>query len=209
MQITKYGHSCLHVVDGTGSVLIDPGVFSEGWESLSGLTGVLITHAHADHLDTGRLGALVAANADLPVYADPGAAGALADAGVAATAVTAGTTLDLGLPVEVGSEWHAVVHEDIPRITNVSYRLAGRLFHPGDSLRVPDEPVEILALPVMAPWMAVKEAIDYFRAVSPQVAIPIHEKLLANTGMVYGILQGLGPADARWLDLDSGEPATV
>ena len=71
---------------------------------------------------------------------------------------------------------------------------------------MPDEPVEILALPTMAPWMAVKEAVDYFRAVSPKVAIPIHEKLLARTGMVYGLLQGLGPAGVRWLDLDAGEP---
>ena len=209
MQITKYGHSCLHLSEGEGSVLLDPGVFSEGWESLTGLTGVLVTHAHADHLDVGRLGELIAANPGLTVYADPGAATTLADAGLAATAVTAGDTLDVGLPVEVGGEWHAIVHQDIPRITNVSYRLAGRLFHPGDSLRVPDEPVEILALPVMAPWMAVKEAIDYFRAVSPQVAIPIHEKMLAGTGMVYGILQGLAPAGARWLDLDSGEPETL
>ena len=74
---------------------------------------------------------------------------------------------------------------------------------------MPDEPVEILALPTMAPWMAVKEAVDYYRAVSPKVAIPIHEKLLASTGMVYGLLQGMGPAGARWLDLDAGEPTEV
>ena len=27
---------------------------------------------------------------------------------------------------------------------------------------------------------------------------------MANPAMVYGLLQRLGPADARWLDLDDG-----
>ena len=69
------------------------------------------------------------------------------------------------------------------------YLVGGRLLHPGDSLVEIDRPVEILALPTSAPWMAVKEAIEYFRAVDPKVAIPIHEKLMANTAMVYGLLQ--------------------
>ena len=61
--------------------------------------------------------------------------------------------------------------------------------------------MEILALPISAPWMAVKEAIDYFRAVDPEVAIPIHEKVLANPAMVYGLLSGSArrtPAGSTW-----------
>ena len=170
---------------------------------------MLITHPHADHLDAARLGDWSRRTRTAGVRRSRRGGRSWPTPACAATAVTAGDTLDLGLPVEVGGEWHAVVHQDIPRIPNVSYLLGGRLFHPGDSLQVPDEPVEILALPVMAPWMAVKEAVDYFRAVSPKVAIPIHEKLLASTGMVYGVLQGMGPAGASWLDLDAGEPPTV
>jgi L-ascorbate metabolism protein UlaG (beta-lactamase superfamily) len=68
--------------------------------------------------------------------------------------------------------------------------------------------VEILALPTSAPWMALKEAVDYFRAVDPQVAIPIHEKVMANPAMVYGLLAKLGPAGARWVDLDNGRSET-
>jgi L-ascorbate metabolism protein UlaG (beta-lactamase superfamily) len=209
MQITKYGHSCLLVVDGDGRVLIDPGAFSEGWDDLTGLTAVLVTHGHRDHIDPPRIADLLAANPGVPVYADRDGATELAGGGVQATVVTDGARLDVGLAVEVSGQWHAIVHEDIPRVTNVCYRLSGRLFHPGDSLTVPAEPVEILALPVMAPWMAAKEAVDYYRAVHPHVAIPIHEKLLANTGMMYGALQGLGPADSRWLDLDDGEPVEL
>jgi len=59
---------------------------------------------------------------------------------------------------------------------------------------------------VSAPWMAVKEAIDYLHEVAPAVAVPIHEKVLANPAMVYGLIDRLGPESTRWMDLDDGRP---
>jgi L-ascorbate metabolism protein UlaG (beta-lactamase superfamily) len=204
MRISKYGHACLHVVDGSASILIDPGTFSQGFETLSGLTAVLITHQHPDHVDPQRLPGVLRANPNATLYADAGSVGTLADAGIAATPVATGDVLDVGTTVEVFAGDHAIVHRDIPVIPNATYLIGGRLFHPGDSLTVPDRQVDILALPTSAPWMAVKEAIDYFRAVNPKVAIPIHDKLMANPAAVYGMLSRLGPQDARWLNLDDG-----
>ena len=172
MRISKYGHACLHVVDGSASILIDPGTFSQGFETLSGLTAVLITHQHPDHVDPQRLPGVLRANPDATLYADAGSVGTLADAGIAATPVATGDVLDVGTTVEVFAGDHAIIHRDIPVIRNASYLIGGRLLHPGDSLTVPDRQVDILALPTSAPWMAVKEAIDYFRAVNPKVAIP-------------------------------------
>jgi L-ascorbate metabolism protein UlaG (beta-lactamase superfamily) len=106
--------------------------------------------------------------------------------------------------VEVFAGDHAVVHRDVPVIPNAAYFVGGKLLHPGDSFPVLDRPIEILALPVSAPWMAVKEAIDYYREVKPKAAIPIHDKVLANPAMVYGLLSRLGPAESRWLSLDDG-----
>jgi L-ascorbate metabolism protein UlaG (beta-lactamase superfamily) len=204
MRITKYGHSCLHIAEGSASILIDPGTFSQGFETLSGLSAVLITHQHADHLDPKRLPLLLRGNPNATLYADTGSVELLAKEGITATAVRTGDLLDVGIPVEVFAGNHAVIHRDIPVISNACYLIGGRLLHPGDSLTVLDRPVEMLALPTSAPWMAVKEAIDYFRAVDPKVAIPIHEKVMANPAAVYGMLQRLGPADARWVDLDDG-----
>ncbi len=204
MRISKYGHACLHVVDGSASILIDPGTFSQGFETLSGLTAVLITHQHPDHVDPQRLLGVLRANPNATLYADAGSVGTLADAGIAATPVATGDVLDVGTTVEVFAGDHAVIHRDVPVISNACYLIGGRLLHPGDSLTVLDRPVEILALPTSAPWMAVKEAVEYFRAVNPAVAIPIHEKVMANPAMVYGLLTRLGPADAKWLNLDDG-----
>ena len=204
MEINKYGHCCLHVVDGPANILIDPGTFSAGFEGLTGLTAVLVTHQHPDHLDRDRLPALLAGNPGVSLYSDEATAGQLADAGIDATAVHAGDQLDVGTTVQVVGRDHAIIHVDLPVISNVGYLVGGRLFHPGDSLAVPEQDVEILAVPASAPWMAVKEAIEFFRAVDPAVAFPVHEKVLANPAMAYGLLSRLGPPDARWIELDDG-----
>ncbi len=206
MQITKLGHSCLHVVDGDANILIDPGTYSAGFESLTGLTAVLITHQHPDHLDMDRLPALLAANSAAHVYADAGSAPAIADAGFPVTTVSAGNNFDVGTSVAVYGTEHAVIHADIPLVPNAAYLIGGRLLHPGDSFTLPNLPIEILALPAAAPWMALKESIDYFRAVAPKVAFPIHEKILANTEMAYLLLGKLAPAGVQWLTPKQGEP---
>ncbi|MGJ3561611.1 MBL fold metallo-hydrolase [Streptomyces sp. INA 01156] len=57
-----------------------------------------------------------------------------------------------GFEIQVHGELHAVIHPDLPRVTNVGYLVdGGALFHPGDALTVPDHPVRTLMLPVMAP----------------------------------------------------------
>ncbi len=50
--------------------------------------------------------------------------------------------------MQVHGELHAVIHPDIPRVTNVGFLVeGGKVFHPGDALTVPDHPVETLDAP--------------------------------------------------------------
>ena len=205
MRITKYGHSCLHVTDGAASVLLDPGAFSSGFESLTGLTAVLLTHQHADHVDADKLSALLTANPGATVYADAQTADALGGKGITVTTVQAADELQVGVPVSVYGARHAVIHKDIPVISNVAYLIDGKLLHPGDSFTEIDRPVEVLALPVSAPWMAVKEAVEYVRSVSPAFVIPIHEQVLARPAMVYGMVEPLLPKSTRWVMMDDGQ----
>lgn len=204
MRITKLGHSCLHVVDGDANILVDPGTFSAGFEQLTGLTAVLITHEHADHLDIDRLPPVLAANPQAVVHADAGSAATLREAGIEVTQVGAGQTLDVGTPVTVHGRTHAVIHADIPVISNAQYLIGGRLLHPGDSLELPGVAVEVLALPASAPWMALKEAVEFYRAVSPAVAFGIHERILANPAMAFGLLARLGPDTSSWREPADG-----
>ncbi len=211
MQITRLGHSCLHVIDRDANVLIDPGTFSTGFTELTGLTAVLITHQHADHLDIDKLPAVLAANPAATVYADHATAAQLSEEGIPVTAVAGADSFDVGTPVTVHGAEHAIIHRDLPTIPNASYLIGGRLLHPGDALHVPDVPVEVLALPAAAPWMALKEAIDYQRAVEARVAFPIHDAIVlpAALGIYYGRLAEMGPPGGRFLPLGAGDSTEV
>src|SRR5205807_7363210 len=70
MRLQKLGHSCLLVESGDARLLIDPGTFSSGFEGLEGLTAVLVTHQHPDHLDIDRLPGLLERNPSTQVIAD-------------------------------------------------------------------------------------------------------------------------------------------
>src|SRR5829696_2070569 len=71
MRVTHLGHACLLVAIADSRILVDPGTFSTGFETLRDLDAVVVTHQHADHLDEERLPALLAFNRQAPVYADP------------------------------------------------------------------------------------------------------------------------------------------
>lgn len=208
MQIQKLGHACLLVTADSGNrVLLDPGVWSEGFEDLTDLSGVLITHQHADHLDTERLRPLLAANPRAVVLADPDSAGMLRERGIDAEVAEHGRTYDVnGVPVDGVGRTHAMIHADIPLVPNVGYVVAERLFHPGDALTVPDCAVDVLALPAGAPWVKSGEVVDFLRAVAPRVAVPIHERTLAKPDMEYSRYRDLGPAGTSFVVLDDGRP---
>ena len=113
MQLTHFGHSCLlaSFADGKGgdtSVLFDPGNFSHGFEGITGLSAILITHQHPDHADPARLPALVEANPGAALYADPQTAAQL---GGGWRAVHAGDEFTIGgLTGRGGGGRHAVIH---------------------------------------------------------------------------------------------------
>jgi len=161
--LQKFGPCCVLAAEAGSRLLIDPGCFSSGLETLRGLTGILVTHVHGDHLDIGRLQALLASNPDARIVSDVASAAALSEAGVEADAVHAGDEVDLGVPVRVYGNEHAVIHPDLPNVPNVGYLIADRFFYAGDALTVPDRPVEVLALPVGAPWLNMAEAIEWLR----------------------------------------------
>jgi len=210
MHLTKLGHACLHITDGDAAVLLDPGTFSSGFEDLRGLTAILITHQHFDHLDEDRIGALVENNPQALVVADYDTAGQLAERQITAQVAVAGDVLDAGgLSVRVFGENHALIHADVPIIPNLGYLVGDTVFHPGDAFTVPDVAVPVLALPTGAPWLKAGEVIDYLRAVAPNIAVPIHERTLAMPDMEYQRFERLRPAETEVRVLSDGAGMTL
>ena len=213
MRLTKFGHSCLLVEEGGARILLDPGTLSDGFEELEGLSAVLFTHQHGDHLDTERLRGVLDRNQGVRVVSDEGSAELLGEAGVAVEVVHDGDEFDVaGVGVRVAGRDHAIIHPDIPVVLNVGYLVAGRLFHPGDAFTPPGQRVDVLAVPAGAPWLKVSEPIEYLRQVRPLVAVPVHEKVLSAAGMAihYRQLEQLGAGDGTTLQsLDDGKPVEL
>jgi len=100
---------------------------------------------------------------------------------------------------DIGGE-HAEIYNGLPGCANVGFVLAG-IYHPGDALHVPDVEVETLLVPVSAPWLKLREALDFVRAVGPARAFPIHDAMfsvIGNTGVDSWMVQE-GGTDYRRL----------
>jgi L-ascorbate metabolism protein UlaG (beta-lactamase superfamily) len=195
MELTKQGHACVVLSNGDSRIVIDPGAFTDP-AALEGATAVLITHEHADHFAPRPLRAALDADPALEVWTNKSVAAQLEGLGGRVHVVGHGDVVSVaGLEVHVHGELHAEIHRDIPRIPNVGFLIAGQVFHPGDALTVPDEPVATLLLPLHAPWSKTAELIDYLRAVDADQAYAVHDGLLNDTGLavVGGLLGENGP----------------
>lgn len=191
MRITHLGHAAVLVETDDARILIDPGNLSAAWHQLTDLDAVLVTHQHPDHLDTDHIGALLTANPAATVLVEPSIVQQIAEAKLPelpnATAFRPDEQAVVGdvLITGVGGQ-HAVIHRDIPRIGNVGYvlRSSGQptFFHPGDAYDTAPQGIDVLAMPAYGPWAAMKETIDFVRAVGALEGFPIHGELLNDRG---------------------------
>ena len=217
MRIAHLGHSAVLVETEAARILLDPGNLSAGWHGLTDLDAILVTHAHPDHLDPEALPALVAANPAAKVVLEPSIlqqvqSGTLPPLGDA-TALAPDEQVAIGdVLVSAAGGRHAVIHRDIPVIGNVGYVLRSEgeptFFHPGDAYDTVPSGVDVLAVPAYGPWAALKETIDFVRAVGALEGFPIHDELLNDRGrgLVRGRVDDM--TSTRVVDLRGGATHT-
>ena len=182
MRITKFGHACVRIEHDGRAIVLDPGSFTEP-EAVDGASAVLVTHEHADHYSPDNLRAC-----DAPVFTIDAVAAKVEDPALSerVTVVAPRERFDPGAPVTAVGEWHAVIHEDLPRFHNSGFVLeAGgtTVYHPGDAFTLPDRPVDVLLLPVSGPWNKLAEVVDFARAVGAPRNLAIHELIASDLGL--------------------------
>ncbi len=184
MRFTKLGHSCVRLEKAGAALVIDPGSWSDAAAALNGAAAVLVTHEHLDHLDADAIKTALASDPDLTLWTTPSAAAQFSDFAARVHEVRHGDAPTIaGFSVHVYGEQHALIHRDIPLVQNSGFLIDGELFHPGDSLTVPEDRVSTLLLPISAPWLKAGEMIDYFRTVAPARGYAIHDAILNEAGL--------------------------
>ena len=212
MRITHLGHACLLVEMADTRLLVDPGAFTDDLSDVRDLSAVLVTHQHADHLDPERLPALVAANPDAVVLCDPEQRRRARRArGRRARPRRLGHHGRRRHGDTVRAQ-HALIHDDIPRITNVGVRLDAEgepsFFHPGDALDAEPGDVDVLAFPLQAPWQRSRDMTAFLRRLAAPHAVPVHDGLLQARGRGLYLNQAgqLGSQSTRIHDLAGAGP---
>ncbi|CAN5575348.1 MBL fold metallo-hydrolase [soil metagenome] len=205
MKITHLGHSCLLIEVAGVRLLIDPGTFSDV-EGVRDLDGLLVTHTHPDHLDPPAIPPLRRDNPRARLWLEGEAADRLVshepqlDSHV--SRMVSGEALHFGeVTMTPVGQRHALIHDYVPRPDNLGLIISSpgepTIFHPGDALDAEHEMlqgVDILCVPINAPWARVADTVAFVRRIAPARVVPIHDGLLNETGrtMYLGHIDDFG-----------------
>ncbi|HVV15423.1 MAG TPA: MBL fold metallo-hydrolase [Candidatus Paceibacterota bacterium] len=179
MKITKFGHCCLLLdIDGV-KILTDPGSFTTEQNAVTGLNAVLITHSHGDHYHAESVPQLVKNNPEA-VFVTNGEVGKLLETqSVPYTKVgDGGSTGIKGVKIEGFGAKHAEIYGEMGQVENTGYFVGEKFYFPGDNFYDPGKPIDVLALPVAAPWLRIKDVIDFAKAVKARTAFGVHDGMI-------------------------------
>ncbi|MEK7170533.1 MAG: MBL fold metallo-hydrolase [Patescibacteria group bacterium] len=223
MRITKLGHCCLIVEITTPAsedggtpfvkgdkrvrIMTDPGTFTTAQNEQKNIDIILITHEHQDHLHVDSLKTVLRNNPTAKVITNCGVGAILEREGIPYELLEDKQSKTIaGVLLEGFGEKHGVIYQELGQVVNTGYFIAGRFFYPGDALYDPQKTVEILALPLVGPWLKSSEAVDYAKKLKPKIAFPVHDMLLTYTKPFLGPMEKfLPPAGIEFKVLELGK----
>lgn len=211
MTITKLGHCCLLIEDQGVRILTDPGAWTEAQNEQKDIDMVLITHEHADHFYLESVKTIIKNNPQAKIVTNSAVGKLLAAENITYTHVEANQTHKHGSVVITGcGSTHAPIYPSVPAVMNTGYMISQRLYYPGDAFFVPQQPVELLALPVCGPWLSIAQAIDFAKQIKPARCFPVHDGMLKIMGPFHALPQReLTKEGIEFTVLLAGETLTI
>ncbi|MCX6727557.1 MAG: MBL fold metallo-hydrolase [Candidatus Saccharibacteria bacterium] len=208
MNITKYGHACLIVATEETTLIIDPGELTELPDVLSNVVGVIVTHAHADHLSQSNLQKIRDDSPDFVLYGVQEVIEKCEDIVAKKQVIDADTALQVGdIDISLYYLDHEIIYQTSP-CKNLAVKVDDQLYYPGDSFHVIPDHVRTVAVPLSAPWLKSSESIEFAKAMNADVAFPTHNGLLNDAGhsvMNNWIIKGLEGNPTTCKFVKSGE----
>lgn len=182
MKLTKYQHSCFTLEKDGKVLVVDPGAWATDFIVPENVVAIVVTHEHADHFDPEKLHAIINKSPEAVIYGPDAVTRQIAD--LSAQAVLPDQTVEAGgFMLTFTGGTHATIHKDFhPEFQNVGVIVDDVLYHPGDSLALPNRAIKVLSLPIIAPWEKVSESVDFLIAVKPELAFPTHDAMLSEFG---------------------------
>jgi len=182
MRLTKFEHSCFTLEKEGNVLVVDPGAWATDFVVPENVVSVVVTHEHADHFDPEKLQAIVDKNPEAIIYAPEAVTSQVNN--LPTQIVSPDEVMEVGgFTLTFTGGVHATIHKDFhPEYQNVGVIVDDVLYHPGDSLALPNRPVKVLSLPIIAPWEKVSESVDFLIAVKPEFAFPTHDAMLSEFG---------------------------
>ena len=213
MKLTKLGHSCILLEAGSVRVLVAPGDYTTAAvQAIKNIDAGFITHEHVDHFDLPSLKSLRTIMPDVPIYTNHGV-GARLDAEKISWQLCEhnGSIKIKDLAVVAYGEQHGAIYPTVPVVVNTGYLFGGKFFHPGDAFIVPPFPVDVLALPIVAPWLKIDEVIEYAKSVKPRICFSVHDGPMKSLSFLYTKLipSILEPLGITYILLGAGESLEV
>jgi L-ascorbate metabolism protein UlaG (beta-lactamase superfamily) len=181
MKISKYIHSCLlFELDGY-KMLFDPGsfTFAEGLlqpEIFADVNSIVVTHIHADHLDTGNLKKIVELSG-ATIYTNIEVGTAIQKDGLNYNLIEEGIYKIGPFKLEAIPVTHEpLLNSPIPQMTG--FLINNKVLHPVDSMEdklTRYKGIELLLLVTMAPFTNELSVAAFGEKVNPKRILPVHD----------------------------------
>jgi L-ascorbate metabolism protein UlaG (beta-lactamase superfamily) len=178
MKISKYLHSCLLFEKDGFKLLIDPGTFSfaEGFieaDEFNDVDAIIITHIHPDHLDQENLVKIVELS-DAKIYTVPQVIEELKKIELKSEPIP--TTIGPFSLELIPVKHEAILDNPLPEM--MALLIDGKVLHPVDSFEdklLKYAGVELLILPVMAPFTNEVTVAAFADKINPRRVLPVHD----------------------------------